>query len=106
MYPKCAAGTVRIITGSKSNTLRASLGSPMGLAGSRAPHTIGSGNRLEPAASCAMADTLPPANSGLAVRNCRNLRRVVPRSDRGDMAWFPRLATASPMVADATRNFD
>src|ERR1700720_1984949 len=62
-------------TGSKSNMLMASFGDAISLSILRGAQIMGSGSR--DGVSAAMAARSDAARSGLAARNCRNLRRLV-----------------------------
>src|SRR6266571_4963299 len=68
-------------TGSKSNMLMASFGEVISLSSVRGAQIMGSGSR--DGASAAMAARSDVASSGLAARNCRNLRRLVTWSSIG-----------------------
>ena len=73
-----AGGPLRFarMTGSKSNTLIASLGDLIRRSGLSGAHISGSGSLVPGlAASPAKAENPPAAHNGLAARNCRNLRR-------------------------------
>src|SRR5258708_14416488 len=62
-------------TGSKSKMLMASFGELISLSRARGAQIMGSGSR--DGVSAAMAARSDAARSGLAARNCRNLRRLV-----------------------------
>src|SRR5438132_12829026 len=62
-------------TSSKSKMLMASFGDLISLSSVRGAQIIGSGSR--DGVSAAMAARSDAARSGLAARNCRNLRRLV-----------------------------
>src|SRR5882672_2489358 len=68
-------------TGSKSNMLMASFGEEISLSMLRGAQIMGSGSR--DGVSAAMAARSDAARSGLAARNCRNLRRLVAWSSIG-----------------------
>src|SRR5438045_337594 len=79
-------------TGSKSNMLMASFGDVISLSILRGAQIMGSGSR--DGVSAAMAARSDVASSGLAARNCRNLRRLVAWSSIGigDPPYGPNLA--------------
>src|SRR5262249_46661927 len=97
------------ITGSKSKTLIASLGVEINLSRLRGAHTIGSGR--SPGRSFAKAARSEAANSGLAARNCRNLRRLASFMASDDMRRIlpdsemggPHAVALAPILAGSER---
>src|SRR5262245_13363570 len=81
------------MTGSKSKTLMASLGSLISRSRVRGAHTMGSGSRFG-VSDAAQAARSVPASSGLAARNCRNFRRLAVCLS-SDIGTLPNIRHAS-----------